>query len=192
MKKLLLLAAFIVCSVTCLSAKNVTVTVSPEHAIILQKGKIIQPVTPGVFNLNVSFLSSEVFTAQADGYDSQQFVVSSKSPETMRITLKPNRKQVSFSAEPSTATIYVDGRELGKGVVDFTINKNESKTVKVVQDGYDTYIKHIGFNDQSDTRMSYNVSLEQNRKEVNILVDTPSAEFWFNGVLVAKGKIQLL
>ncbi len=187
MKKLLLLAILIVCSATCLSAKNISVTVSPEHATILQKGKVIPPVTPGLYNLKVGLLGSEVFTVQADGYDSQQLVLSSKSPATMQIALKPNRKQVAFSAEPNTATIYVDGREMGKGVVDFTIRKNESKTVKIEQDGYDTYIKHIGFNDQSDTKMSYNVTLTPNRKDVNILVDTNSAEFWFDGVLVAKG-----
>ncbi len=185
MKKLLLLAILIVCSVTSLSAKDISVTVSPEHATILQKGKVVQPVTPGVYSLKVGLFGSEVFTVQADGYDSQQFIVSSKSPATMQVTLKPNRKQVSFSAEPNTATIYVDGRESGKGVVDFTIHKNESKTVKIELDGYDTYIKHIGFNDQSDTKMSYNVALTPNRREVNILVDTKSAEFWYDGVLVA-------
>lgn len=187
MKKILILAIMLVCSSTLLSAKKISVTIFPESATILQKGKVVQPVTPGVYSINIGMLES-VFTAQADGYDTQSFIVGLKSPATMQIKLKPNRKQVSFSAQPNTATIYVDGRELGKGVVDFSINKNEVKTVKVVQDGYHTHITRIGFNDQQDTKMAYNVSLSPSRKEVNILVDAPAAEFFLNGVMVAKGK----
>lgn len=186
MKRILFLALVLLGTVM-LSAKNVSVTVFPETATVMQKGKVIQPVTPGVYSLTVSIVDL-VFVAQADGYDSQQFIINLKSPSTMQVRLKPNRKQVSVSSEPSTATIYVDGREMGKGVVDFSINKYETKTVKVEQDGYDTYIKQIGFNDQSDINMSYNIALEQNRRDVNILVDAPAAEFWLNSVLVGKGK----
>ena len=186
MKKVLFLVVAFVCS-TLLSAKSVSVTVFPEDAVVMQKGKVIQPVTPGVYSLTVG-LWDYVFVAQADGYESQQFIINLKSPSTMQVRLKPNRKQVSVSTKPNTATIYVDGREMGKGVVDFSINKYETKTVRIEQDGYDTYIKQIGFNDQSDINMSYNISLEQNRREVNILVDAPAAEFWADGVLVGKGK----
>ena len=187
MKRILTLTIMLLCSFFVLSAKNVSVTVSPTHTVIMQKGKVLQPVTPGVYSLQIGLFET-VLTAQADGYDSQQFIVSLKSPATMQIKLKPNRKQVSFSAEPRTATIYVDGREAGKGVADFSINKNETKTIRVEQDGYHSYIKQIGFNDQLDIKMSYNVSLSPNRRDVNILVDAPAAEFWLNGVLVAKGK----
>lgn len=186
MKRILFLALVLLGTVM-LSAKNVSVTVFPETATVMQKGKVIQPVTPGVYSLTVSIVDL-VFVAQADGYDSQQFIINLKSPATMQVHLKPNRKQVSVSSEPNTATIYVDGREMGKGVVDFSINKYETKTVKIEQDGYDTYIKQIGFNDQSDINMSYNIALEQNRRDVNILVDAPAAEFWLDGVLIGKGK----
>lgn len=187
MKKLLILTIMLVCSSTMISAKKISVTIIPENATIMQKGKVVQPVTSGVYSFNIGLIES-VFTAQADGYDSQQFIVSLKSPATMQIKLKPNRKQVSFSSEPKTATIYVDGRETGKGVADFTIHKNETKTVKVELDGYHSYIKQVGFNDQRDIKMSYNVSLTPNRREVNLLVDAPAAEFYLNGILVAKGK----
>ncbi len=187
MKKLLILTIMLVCSSTMISAKKISVTIIPENATIMQKGKVVQPITSGVYSFNIGLIES-VFTAQADGYDSQQFIVSLKSPATMQIKLKPNRKQVSFSSEPKTATIYVDGREAGKGVADFTIHKNETKTVKVELDGYHSYIKQVGFNDQRDIKMSYNVSLTPNRREVNLLVDAPAAEFYLNGILVAKGK----
>ena len=170
-----------------LSAKSVSVTVFPENATLMFKGKVVLPVSSGVYNLKVG-LTDNVYTVQADGYDSRLFVINMKSPQMMQIKLKPNRKQVSFSAVPNTATIYVDGRERGKGVVDFSINKNETKTIKVEQDGYHTYIKQIGFYDQSDVKMSYNVSLSQSRRDVNILINDIPAEFWLNGVLVAKGK----
>ena len=186
MKKILLFVILLLSSSVGLYAKNVSVTVFPEHATIIQKGKIVQPITPGVYHLKTGF-KAETFTVQADGYDSQHFIIDKKSPSSMQIKLQPNRKQVSFSAN-ADADIYVDGRILGKGNVDFTIYKNESKTVKIQQDGYDTYIKQVNFNDQSDIKMSYNVSLTPNRKEVNILVDAPNAEFWFDGILVAKGK----
>ncbi len=186
MKKFLFVVVAFVCS-TLLSAKNVSVTVFPENAVVMQKGKVVQPVTPGVYSLTVG-LWDYVFVAQADGYDSEQFIINLKSPSTMQVRLKPNRKQVSFSANPSSAVIYVDGRESGKGNVDFTIYKNETKIVRVEEDGYDTYIKRVSFNDQSDIKMSYDINLEQNRRDVNILVDAPAAEFWLNGVLVGKGK----
>ncbi len=186
MKRILFLALVLLGTVS-LSAKNVSVTVVPATATIMQKGKVIQPVTPGVYSLNVT-LGELVFVAQADGYDSEQFIINLKSPSTMQVRLKPNRKQVSLSSDPNTATIYVDGRELGKGTVDFSINKHESKTVKIEQDGYDTYIKQIGFNDQSDIKMSYNVSLEQNRREINVLLDNvPAAVFLVDGAEIAKG-----
>lgn len=187
MKKFLLLAICIICSAASIYAKDVSVTVIPEHATIMHDGKVIQPVTPGVFNLKVGLFMTEVFTVQADGYDSHQFVLNSKSPASIQVTLKPNRKQVSFSAEPSTATIYVNGKELGQGAVDFEIRKNENKTVKVILDGYDTITKNIGFNDQKDINMAFGVTLTQNRKEVNILVDANAAEFYLDGVLIAKG-----
>lgn len=185
MKRIVFLALVLLGTVS-LSAKNVSVTVVPATATIMQKGKVIQPVTPGVYSLNVT-LGELVFVAQADGYDSEQFIINLKSPSTMQVRLKPNRKQVSVSSEPNTATIFVDGREMGKGVANFTINKFETKTVKVEQDGYDTYITQIGFNDQSDINMSYNLSLEQNRREINVLVDIPAAQFLVNGVEIAKG-----
>lgn len=185
MKRILLLLSVLLVTVT-MFAKNVSVTVYPATATVMQKGKVIQPVTPGVYSLNVSIVDL-VFVAQADGYDAQQFIINLKSPATMQVHLKPNRKQVSVSSDPNTATIYVDGREMGKGTVDFSINKHESKTVKIEQDGYDTYIKQIGFNDQSDINMSYNVSLEQNRREINVLVDIPAAQFLVDGIEIAKG-----
>ena len=186
MRKILCLMLVLLGTVM-LSAKNVSVTVFPETATVMLKGKVITPVTPGVYSLTVSIVDL-VFVAQADGYDSQQFIINLKSPSTMQVHLNPNRKQVSISSEPNTATIYVDGREMGKGSVDFSINKYETKTIKVEKDGYDTYIKQVAFNDQSDINMSYNVSLEQNRREVNLLVDAPAAEFYLNSVLVGKGK----
>ena len=186
MRKILCLMLVLLGTVM-LSAKNVSVTVFPETATVMQKGKVIQPVTPGVYSLTVSIVDL-VFVAQADGYDSQQFIINLKSPSTMQVHLKPNRKQVSISSEPNTATIYVDGREMGKGIVDFSINKYETKTIKVEQDGYDTYIKQVAFNDQSDINMSYNINLVQNRRDVNLLVDAPAAEFYADGLLIGKGK----
>lgn len=186
MKRILLLLSVLLVTVT-LSAKDVTVTVFPTTATITSNGKPILPASDGNYTIKVGLIP-QTFVVQADGYDTQQFVVDVKSRGSMQVKLQPNRKQVSFSAEPSTATIYVDGREMGIGMVNFTINKHESKTIKVVQDGYDTYIKQVAFDDQTDLHMSYNIEMVQNRRDVNILIDAPSAEFWVDGVLVGKGK----
>ena len=186
MKRFLFLALVLLGTVS-LSAKKVTVTVYPPTATLTLKGKEIPSTsTPGVYDLTVSIMDL-VFTAYADGYDPKQFVVNLKSPLAFPIYLEPNRKQVSVSSEPNTATIYVDGRLMGKGVVDFSINKNETKIVKIEQEGYDTYIKRIGFNDQTDINMSYNLVLDQNRREVNVLIDVPAAEFLVENISVAKG-----
>ena len=69
MKRILLLLSVLLVTVT-MFAKNVSVTVYPATATVMQKGKVIQPVTPGVYSLNVSIVDL-VFVAQADGYDAQ-------------------------------------------------------------------------------------------------------------------------
>ena len=171
-----------------LFAKNVSVVITPETATVYQKGKIIVPVSPGVYNLPVNPISDVVYTVQADGYDSEQFVINRKSPAQIQINLKPNRKEVNISTDPAEATIYVDGKESGQGHVTFQIRKGETKQIKAVAEGYDNYTKQVGFYDQNDVIMSYNLNMTQNRRTINILVDAPSAEFYADGLLVAKGK----
>lgn len=185
MKKVFLFLVAMCCSAA-LFAKNVSVTVQPANAQLIQKGKVVQPVSPGVYNIPVSIVDL-VFTAQADGFDAESFIINLKSPATMQINLKPNRKHVTITSDPASAMIYVDGRESGHGQVEFDILKGESKTIKLVEDGYDTYLKRINFNDQSDVFLSYNVAMVANRKEVVVLVDAPS-EFFVDGISVGKGE----
>lgn len=187
MKKVLFFVAAIMCTFTLL-ARTVSVVVTPETATVYQKGKVIVPVSPGVYNLPVNPLSDVVYTVQADGYDAEQFVINRKSPAQIQINLKPNRKEVNISTDPAEATIYVDGRESGQGHVTFQIRKGETKQIKAVAEGYDNYTKQVGFYDQNDVIMSYNLNMTQNRRTINILVDAPSAEFYADGILVAKGK----
>lgn len=187
MKKFLVVL-FSLCFVGGLYAKDIQVTVSPATAIIInQKGKPVPPVTPGVFRIPI-ILADQVFTVQADGFDQEQFVVGLKSPIAMRINLKPNRKNVSITTHPNTADIYVDGRLMGQSPVDFVIYKGESKNLILSADGYDRYTKTIHFTDQADLKMSYDIEMVQNRRDVNVLVDVPSAEFYVDGLLIGKGK----
>lgn len=186
MKKLFFIIMALFCT-TASYAKNVSVTVTPATAVVYQKGKVVQPVSPGVYSIQVSIVDL-VFAVQADGYDSEQFVINLKSPSTMQINLKPNRKQVAITSDPSTADIYVDGRLMGQSPIEFTINKGETKNIILMADGYDRYVKSVSFYDQSDIRMAYNIEMVLNRRDVNVLVDAPSAEFYVDGVLVSKGK----
>ena len=187
LKKCFLFAAALLCTIT-MSAKTVQITVSPSSAMVLQqKGKVLQPVSPGVYSITCSIVDL-AFTAQADGYDSESFVVNLKSPLTMKVELKPNRKHVNITADPKDAVIYVDGREAGQGQVSFDINKGESKTIKLMADEYDTYLKRINFSDQSSIEMTYNVEMVRNTRTINVLVDAPSAEFFADGIMVTKGK----
>lgn len=187
MKKILLLTMAMMCTFA-LFAKNVSVVVTPETAIVYQKGKVVAPASPGVYNLSVNFMSNVVYTVQADGYDSEQFIINRQSPAQIQINLKPNKKEVNISTDPDNATIYVDGKESGQGHVTFQIRKGETKQIKAVAEGYDNYTKQVGFYDQNDVIMSYNLNMTQNTRTINVLVDAPSAEFYADGVLVAKGK----
>lgn len=187
MKKVLLLAMAIMCTVT-LFAKTVSVVVIPATATVYQKDKVIVPISPGIYNLPVNIIGKVVYTIQADGYDSEQFVINRQSPKQIQISLKPNKKEVNITTDPNNATIYVDGKESGQGHVTFQIRKGETKQIKAVADGYDNYTKLVGFNDQSDVIMSYNLNMAQNVRTINVLVDAPSAEFYADGILVAKGK----
>ncbi len=186
MKKSLILIATFCCSIA-MFAKNVSVSVSPENAIVYQKGKIVQPVSPGVYSIQVS-ITDLVFAVQADGYDAEQFVINLKSPSTMKINLKPNRKSVSITSNPSTADIYVDGRLMGQSPIDFTINKGESKSILLVADEYDRYVKTINFNDQHDIKMAYNIEMVRNTRSVEVYVDVPAATFLVDGVVVSDGQ----
>lgn len=185
-KRLLIFCSALICSTT-VFAKNVQVSVTPANAIIIQKGKVIQPVSPGLYSITIG-LVDQAFTVQADGYDSEQFIIGLKSPAAIQIDLKPNRKEVSITASPATADIYVNGRLMGKSPIDFTIRKGEQKSIMATADGYEKYIKTIGFYDQPGLKMSYNLDLEQNRRDITVLVDAPAAEFYANAVLVGKGK----
>lgn len=179
--------AALFCSLTMI-AKNVQVTISPSNAIVYkQKGKVEQPVSPGVYSIPCSIVDL-AFTVQADGYDSESFIINLKSPLTMKIELKPNRKHVAVTSDPRDATIYVDGREAGKGSAEFNINKGETKTIKLMADEYDTYLKRINFNDFASVDMTYNVEMVRNIRTINVLVDAPSAEFFADGIMVTKGK----
>ncbi len=186
LKKMFVFCVALSC-VSILSAKNVQVSVTPTDAIVILKGKVVQPVSPGLYSIAVGLLD-QAFTAQADGYDSEQFIINLKTPAAIQIDLKPNRKQVSVTCSPETADIYVNGRLMGKSPIDFNIHKGEQKSIMITADGYDKYIKTIGFYDQPGIKMSYNLDLVENRRNITVLVDAPAAEFYANGVLIVKGK----
>jgi hypothetical protein len=186
MKKFLLLVLSVTLGTVTLSAKKVTVEVYPTTAELWHKGQVVPTTTPGVYDITVSIVDLH-YQVRADGYDMASFIINLKSQSPLKIHLKPNRKTISIATEPNNASISVDGKLLGKGSVDFTINKYETKTVIVEQEGYDTYVKRISFDDQSDINMFYNLVLEQNRREFNVMIDVPSAEFLVDNVSKAKG-----
>ncbi len=186
LKKSLLFMAALMCAFT-LSAKSVQITIEPASATLYQqKGKAVQPVSEGVYSITCSIVDL-AFTAKADGYDSESFVVNMKSPKTMEIKLKPNRKHVTVTTDPKEAVIYVDGREAGQGQVEFDIHKGESKTIKLMAEEHDTYLKRINFYDQTSINMNYNVEMVRNTRTVNIRVDAP-AKFYVDGVVVSEGQ----
>ena len=187
-KRSILFMAAMLCALS-LSAKAVQITVEPSDATMYQQnGKAVQPVSQGVYSITCSIVDL-AFTVKADGYDSESFVVNLKSPKTMEIKLKPNRKHVAVTADPKEAVIYVDGREAGQGQVEFDIHKGESKTIKLMADEYDTYLKRINFSDPSgaNNKMTYNVEMVRNTRNVNIHVDSP-AKFYVDGVVVSEGQ----
>lgn len=174
------------CSIV-MFAKSVQVSVTPADAIMYHKGKVVAPTSAGVYTLQVSIMDL-AFTVQADGYDSEQFIINMKSPITMKIDLKPNRKHVAVTADPKEATIFVDGREAGKGQVEFDILKGETKTIKLVANEYDTYLKRINFYDQAAINMTYNVEMVKNTRSVEVYVDAPAATFFIDGVPISDGQ----
>lgn len=186
MKKIIVIAMALGCCIFS-NAKTVSVTINPASAVLMQKKNVVPAMSPGVYSITVSIVDL-VFTAQADGYDPEQFVINMKSPNTMQINLKPNRKNVTISTDPSEAVILVNGREVGQGQADFTINKGETKSVKAIAEGYDTYVKQIHFNDIATVDMAYNVSLVKNRRDIKVLIDADAAEFWVDGVLIGNGR----
>lgn len=144
-----------------INAKTVSVSVTPENAKVYQNGKILSPVSNGLYQITVSGGNISL-AILAEGYDNERLVINSKSRKKIDIDLKPNRKHIIVSTEPNYATIYINGRETGKGKADLYIFKNEKKTIKIVADGYDTYSKQFDFNDFNLQQESVHVTLESN------------------------------
>lgn len=144
-----------------INAKTVSVSVTPENAKVYQNGKILSPVSNGLYQITVSGGNISL-AILAEGYDNERLVINSKSRKKIDIDLKPNRKHIIVSTEPNYATIYINGRETAKGKADFYIFKNEKKTIKIVADGYDTYSKQFDFNDFNLQQESVHVTLESN------------------------------
>ncbi len=186
LKKSLLFVAALMCVVS-LSAKTVRITIEPSNAqLFQQKGKQVTPIEKGVFDIPCSIVDL-AFTAKAEDYDSQSFVVNLKSPKTMHIVLQLNKKHVVITSDPNDAKIYVEGREAGQGQAKFDILKGESKTIKLMAEEYDTYLKRINFSDFDQRNVEYNVEMVRNTRTVNIRVDAP-AKFYVDGVVVSEGQ----
>ncbi len=168
-------------------AKNISLTVFPENAVVIQNGKVLPAVSNGTYSIEI-ILAPKTLVIQADGYESQTATLNLNSPRAMKVELSLNRKDVSITSIPSNASIFVDGIEMGEGIANFTIKKGESKQIRITEKGFDTYVGSINFYDQYDKKMSYNIDLKRNEREANILVDAPAAEFYADGKLIGKGK----
>lgn len=185
-KKSFLFVAALVCMCT-MSAKTVRITIEPSNAQLFQQnGKQINSVQDGVFDIQCSIVDL-AFTAIAEDYDSHSFVVNLKSPKTMHIALKLNRKHVVVTSDPKDAKFYVEGHEAGQGQARFDILKGESKTIKLTAEEYDTYYKRINFSDFDQRDVEYHVEMVRNTRPVNIRVDAP-AKFYVDGVVVSEGQ----
>lgn len=187
MKKLLLVCCGLVIA-TLANAKKVQIIVKPVEAQasaqVLEKGKVITG-SNGVFTGGVGFLKSKTYTIQADGFDPKKLEVRERDGiDVYEVTLEPNRKMVNFAAIPETATIYVDGEEMGNGFASFAINKNSSKSIRVMADGYDTYTTSVSFTSSPELVIKRECELTPNRKDVYISVLQDGARVFVDGQLV--------
>lgn len=187
MKKLLLIMCGLLVA-TLVNAKNVQIIVKPTEAQasaqIFENGSPISG-SNGSFVASIGFLQKKTFTIQADGFETERLLVSySHQMDVYEVILKPNRKKVNISTNVESASIYVDGEEIGKGNATFNIFKNGEKNIKIVADGYDTYYTSVSFTTSPDLIINRECLLSSNRKDIYVQVNQDGAKVFADGVLV--------
>lgn len=169
--------------------RNVIVTVSPSQgAIVLDQKNASVSGADGVFTIPVSIVSKS-YAVKAEGYDSQTFVITTKSPNSMKIELKPNIKNVTIEASVPDAKIVINGEERGTGSANVKIRKDQRLGFSIYADGYDTYKGSISFHDQPGITMNFPIELVANRRDVTVQLANgiDNATFLVDGKEVAKG-----
>lgn len=149
LKKIFAIVIALCSPIFLLATKRVQVEVIPSLSLLYWEGKVLEPVYPGIYVIEASIKNKNILV-QAEGYDQEELIVNSKSPDIIRLKLKPNRKIVSIHSEPQDAIIYVNELEAGQGNIELEINKDETKTIKLVAEGYNEYVTQISFGDLKD------------------------------------------
>lgn len=168
-------------------ARPVQITVKPEiaqaTAQVFEKGSQISG-SNGIFRLDIGFNQEKTLVVKADGFDSQTITIRFKDKkDNYEVMLKPNRKKAIVTTNIPEATIYIDGEEKGKGRATFDIYKNSSKKIKIVADGYETYMGSIGFTEGPGMEINKECTLYPNRKDVYISVAQVGAKVFADGKL---------
>ncbi len=175
--------------------RRVSITTSPVPAIISVDGKPITPEPSSAVSADVEFTVdsqdnwvSHTITAERQGFiKAEQVVTWTDGSPIYNLRLDPMRKDLKITTNPSGATVFIDGVEIGTSPAtqlqrpfefDVTANKWIDKTVRVTKPGYDPVEQKIGWD---DAKTDYEIDLIPKQKAVMLKIDPPDATVVIEG-----------
>jgi hypothetical protein len=133
---------------------------------------------------------SHTIVAEAPGFQTAKQTVSWLDQQNYYdLTLLPLAKDISITASPSGAEVYVDDKLIGTAVPDKPLvvrdltfqmldnNQVETHKLRVIKPGYEPFEMDLAW----DTTKEYGVELSPRKKAIRLTSDPPGATFQLDG-----------
>lgn len=154
-------------------------SINPPEAVVKIDGEIVV-VENGEFK-KIYPVGQHTYEAFCDLYYPQQgtFTIKPTGTTGLALDLKPNHGFVSITSSPSGATVYINGRQVGKTPYMSDKLAVGSYNVQIAKDMYQSASHTVPVTDANTTPLS--VTLNANFAEPTFTVADDQAEIWING-----------
>ena len=154
-------------------------SINPPEAVVKIDGEIVV-VENGEFK-KIYPVGQHTYEAFCDLYYPQQgtFTIKPTGTTGLALDLKPNHGFVSITSSPSGATVYINGRQVGKTPYLSDKLAVGSYSVQLAKDMYQSASETVIVSDNNTTPL--NVTLNANFAEPTFTVADKDAEIWING-----------
>jgi len=178
--------------------RRISITTSPVPAIISIDGKPLTAEPVSAISADVEFTVdaqdnwiTHTITAERTGFIKDQQSVTWTDAQTIyAMKLDAMRKDIKITTNPAGATVFINGKEIGKSPVvdrqrafefDTSTNAWQPHALRLEKPGYDPIERKIDWDSgQSD----YAIDLIPKQKTVKIITDPPGATVVIDGAIV--------
>lgn len=164
----------------------VKIDTTPSGGRVYINGKNTNQTTPTMID-ELPFGEDVEILIQREGYrDSTSKVKISQTSQDLHVDLKKRGPTVKINPTPSSATIYLNNKPVGKTITD--LSKNEIYTLKVEAKGYDTQERKIKI--ESD-QLEFDIELKKKESQIGriSISATPWATILVDGKSVGTSPI---